>query len=399
MIACVASLLLPAIWIVDAQMGPGAQFADLPAAIAAAANGDTILVRAGTYTGFYSNGKAVTVRGEGRTSTRIVAQQLGTAAHVVNTGGTFVLSGLRLEGGNPALLLLNATIELLDCDLVGAAGPGQGGPGIVINDADVIAARCTFLGGSAIGQLVAAGGDGAHVAGGSVLVADQCWFLGGSVPGTSPVTQFAGRGVFCGGRARLDGCRARGGNGLLISGAGVEAGVTAIVRITGDATSYVAAGFSGGQLGSALRNIGGTIVRHDPVAVVGGVFGTVAVGQPVPRLLVDGAARADGTFDALQPVQVTLDGVVPNGFGFVAFGEPVFAPPSPPFATELQVGGAGSVVFVTPLDATGRAQFAYTPALIGGPLVGVPVHLQGGAWSPVLGSVLTSNLAVHIAVP
>lgn len=392
-------LLLPAIWIVDAQMGPGAHFADLPAAINAAANGDTILVRAGSYASFYANGKAVTLRGEGCATTRIVGQPTGPAAHVVNTGGTFVLSGLRLEGGNPALLLLNATIELLDCELVGAAGPGQGGPGMVVNSAAVTAARCTFLGGTATGQLIAVGGDGARVAVGSTFVADQCWFVAGDVPGLSPVTQFAGRGLSCGGRARLDGCRARGGNGLFISGAGVEAGSTADVRITGDATSYVAAGLSGGQLGSALRVIGGTVVRHDPVAVLGGVFGAVTIGSPMPRLRVDGSARADGTLDALQSVQVTLDGLVPNGFGFVAFGDPVFTPPAPPFASELLVGGAGAAVFVTPLDASGRAQFTYTPAAIGGPLVGVPVHLQGGAWSPALGSVLTSNLAVHIAVP
>ncbi|MFN7589350.1 MAG: hypothetical protein ACK5UQ_12805 [Planctomycetota bacterium] len=325
MLALACALLLPMIWIVAAQMGQGAHFADLPAAINAAANGDTILVRDGSYTGFYSNGKAVTLRGEGCTTTRIVGQPSGPAAHLVDTGGTFVPSGLRLEGGNPALLLLNATIELLDCEIVGAAGPGQGGPGMVVNSAAVTAARCTSLGATTTGQLVAVGGDGARVAVGSTFVADQCWFVADDVPGA--------------------------------------------------------------------------VVRHDPVAVVGGVFGTVTLGQPMPRLQVVGSAGQDGTLDALQSVQVTLDGLVPNGFGFVAFGDPVFTPPAAPFASDLLVGGAGAAVFVTPLDATGRAQFADTPALIGGPLVGVPVHLQGGAWSPALGSVLTSNLAVHIAVP
>ena len=38
MITLPSLLLLPAIWIVDAQMGPGAHFADLPAAIAVAAS-------------------------------------------------------------------------------------------------------------------------------------------------------------------------------------------------------------------------------------------------------------------------------------------------------------------------------------------------------------------------
>jgi pectin methylesterase-like acyl-CoA thioesterase len=107
-------LLLPAIWIVDAQMGPGAQFADLPAAIAAAANGDTILVRAGTYSGFSVNGKALTLRGEGMATTRILASALGMTVEILNAGGVFVLSGLRLEGGLPAMIVQSSAVELLD---------------------------------------------------------------------------------------------------------------------------------------------------------------------------------------------------------------------------------------------------------------------------------------------
>ena len=43
-------LVLPTIWIVDAANGPGTNFLDLPPAVAAAASGDTIIVRAGSYT-------------------------------------------------------------------------------------------------------------------------------------------------------------------------------------------------------------------------------------------------------------------------------------------------------------------------------------------------------------
>ena len=399
MILLPSLLLLPAIWIVDAQMGPGAHFADLPAAIAAAANGDTILVRAGTYSGFTVAGKVLTIRGEGSATTRVLAAAAGKAADILGSGGALVLSGLRLEGGAPTMSVQGAFVELLDCDLLGVSSAAAGGPALSTNNANVLAARCTFAGGSASGGVIAIAGDGVSVGGSSTFVADQCVFLGGDLPPVAGSFQQAGVGLRNGGQVRLDGCRARGGNGQGIAGAGVTVTFFASVRIAGDATSYVAAGLASGQVDVALRNAFGSIVRHDPVAVVGGVSGTVVTSQPLPRLRLAGAVRADGTLDALQPVQVTLDGLVPNGFGFLAFGDPVFTAAAPPFATELLVGGAGSAFFAGPLDALGRLQFAYTPALIGGPLVGAPVHLQGGTWSPVLGSVLTSNLAVHIALP
>lgn len=61
--------LLPTIWIVDAANGPGTNFTDLPAAIQAAASGDTVLVRSGTYAPFAVAGKALTIRGAGAATT------------------------------------------------------------------------------------------------------------------------------------------------------------------------------------------------------------------------------------------------------------------------------------------------------------------------------------------
>src|SRR4029077_1951436 len=52
MIPLVLVACLPTIWIVDSANGPGAHFTDLPAAIAAAASGDTLVVRAGAYMPF-----------------------------------------------------------------------------------------------------------------------------------------------------------------------------------------------------------------------------------------------------------------------------------------------------------------------------------------------------------
>jgi hypothetical protein len=310
-----------------------------------------------------------------------------------------VISGLRIEGGVPSLLLQNAAVELLDCEIAGSSGVGLVGAAVGMLDTYCIACRCTFQGGVALNTSVAVGGNAVASQGDSTFLADQCVMQGGDALAAGATLQVPGRGVWCIGQMRLDGCRVRGGAASSVGAPGIDVGSASTLRIVGDVSSYVAAGFVAGQPGTALRNLSGTVVQNGPITIVGSVSGSVGLGPSLPRLRVVGTARADGTLDALQSVQVTLDGLEPNGFGFVAFGDPVFAAPAPPFASELLVGGAGAAVFVTPLDATGRAQFAYTPALIGGPLVGVPVHLQGGAWSPVLGNVLTSNLAVHIAVP
>ena len=391
--------LLPTIWVVDAQMGPGAHFSNLPAAIAAAANGDTILVRAGDYAPFSIQGKFVTIRGEGSTTTRILGLPTGPAAQIDSPGGMTVLSGLRLEGGTPSLLLQSAAVELLDCDVASTSGVALAGAAVVLADTFCIASRCTFQGGSGVGALVAAGGHGVSCEGDSTLLADQCVIRGGdALPVGAPIL-LPGRGVLCGGQLRLDGCRVRGGAGPTAGVAGIEVASNATLRIVGDASSYVAAGFVAGQPGTALRNPAGTVFQNGPITMVGGVVGAIGLGPSLPNLQVVGAVRADGTLDALQPVQVTLDGLEPNGFGYVAFGDPVLTALVPVFATELLVGGAVSAAFVAPLDAAGRLQFTYTPAAIGGPLVGVPVHLQGGAYSPAVGGVLTSNLDVHIAVP
>ncbi|MBL8900958.1 MAG: hypothetical protein JNM84_25220 [Planctomycetes bacterium] len=90
-------------WIVDAANGVGAHFLDVPPALAAASDGDTILVRAG----FYSNAvtsRGVTLLGEG--SPTLVAGPAGvgfdTRAVLLNglpRGRSFVMRGFRLSGG------------------------------------------------------------------------------------------------------------------------------------------------------------------------------------------------------------------------------------------------------------------------------------------------------------
>lgn len=405
MISLPSLLFLPAIWIVDAQLGPGAHFADLPAAVAAAATGDTIVLRAGDYSALDLSGKALTIRGEGAAVTRILSN--GVAARVANTSGVVVISGVYLEGST-AMSTSSTAVELIECELVGRVGPISGGAGLSVGSSTlVLASRCTFVGGSVVaaaasfGLLI--GGDAVRVATsgglGTGFVADRCILRGGNIQVQIPGLGMAGRAILCSGRARLDGSRCRGGDGSTFGtgGTAVEAVGGGEVRIAGDATTYVIAGNSGSAPARAIRAAQATVILHGSVSTVGSFDGTVLGAPELPRLRVGGVPLADGAFDAQQQVQVTLDGLVPNGLGFLAFGTPVFVPPQPPFESELMVGGVGSAVMVVPLDAAGRVQLAYTPAALGPAMVDVPIHLQGGVVDPTMSSVLTSSLDVHIA--
>ena len=96
--------VLPTIWIVDAANGPGTNFVDLPPAVAAAASGDTIIVRAGSYSAFNVSGKALTIRGAGAAAAHVFGlgagapSSLGTTIAAVPAGSTFYVSGLSFAG-------------------------------------------------------------------------------------------------------------------------------------------------------------------------------------------------------------------------------------------------------------------------------------------------------------
>ena len=80
------------IWIVDAANGPGTNFTDLPPAVAAASNGDTIIVRPGTYSAFNVSGKALTMRGAGAATTMVSGST--TTISAVPAGTAFYVGGL-----------------------------------------------------------------------------------------------------------------------------------------------------------------------------------------------------------------------------------------------------------------------------------------------------------------
>lgn len=110
LLASIAGAVPGAVWVVDD--GGGADFTDVQPAIDAAAHGDTILIRPGSYGGFTIVDKALSLVSDGGQPPRIqdLAAVAGLAAdHPVN------LAGLNLRRG---LVLIDSDGQVLCSDLV-----------------------------------------------------------------------------------------------------------------------------------------------------------------------------------------------------------------------------------------------------------------------------------------
>ena len=173
---------LPTIWIVDAANGPGTNFVDLPPAIAAAASGDTIIVRAGNYSAFNVSGKALTIRGAGAAAAHVFGlgpgapSNLGTTIDTVPAGSTFYVSGLSFAGfhGVPPPILSSglgvlgaSRVVVTDAIITGpgitTAAWNYAGAGLVLSGgAEVHVSRTTMQGAGtgAIAGTVSFGGLG-----------------------------------------------------------------------------------------------------------------------------------------------------------------------------------------------------------------------------------------------
>lgn len=148
---CATALTAQRTWIVDRKNGPGADFVDLPPALASARDGDTIRIRAG----FYSRsrtGKALRILGEGNVSAlgleisglpvgktitvrNIALSTLKAPANgllsITGNGGHVVLDGVRSEvptlgldsTRRPAAVVTNSgAVSMNHCTFRGAPG-------------------------------------------------------------------------------------------------------------------------------------------------------------------------------------------------------------------------------------------------------------------------------------
>jgi hypothetical protein len=188
-IGIVALALAPAaaaqgqVWVVDAASGPGSDFTAVQPAVDAAAGGDAILVRAGSYPAFSIAAKALTLTAE---QGDIVTVEGGIAIHDLSAGQHVVLRGIDAVGpaGGYALDLrsTSGTLWIEDGSFAGAndAYLAVNHAASAEDCAAVVLARCTFAGGSghSVPVLVGDGGSGL-LATRSSVAAYECLFAGG----------------------------------------------------------------------------------------------------------------------------------------------------------------------------------------------------------------------------
>lgn len=161
LLALTAPALAGQLWVVDAAGGAGHDFTQLSAAVAAAGEGDTLLVRAGVYGDavVFDKGLRIVARTAGTPPVGEAVVVRGLSVRGLQAGKHVLLSGLTFTGDEAALSLKNNAggVWIEDCAGLGAKGVGlvaapnfhkAGHPGLVAeNCAEVVVLRSTFTGG------------------------------------------------------------------------------------------------------------------------------------------------------------------------------------------------------------------------------------------------------------
>lgn len=161
--------------------GGGGDHTTIQAAADAAADGDVLLVKPGTYPAFYVSGKGLSVIADGGV---VDVQAPGVQLSVTNEDQVIVLAGLHAQGVKilggmyPALMVADTegALRVEDCTFLGGDGdetncedygcPGtqeRGGEAVVLFRAlDASFARCTIQGGEGVNCLLNSTNGGGH---------------------------------------------------------------------------------------------------------------------------------------------------------------------------------------------------------------------------------------------
>ena len=426
MVLGVLALLFQTVWVIDDNGGPGVNFTDLPPAVAAAADGDILDVRAGEYTAFALSGKGLRILGEDQATTFLRVPPTGppsvgttTVANVpagsvvylervtFGTNLTGISIGpqvLSVSGATTRMVLRNvsinsppftvlspssvatgltvsgAEVHLYECTVRGASscsclfsGPVQGAPGVqVLNGARVEIAFSTVLGGnggaSSSGMCLgcaSAGGPGIAVGG----VLSQLWLVGSTVTGGGGATN-----IFGGGNA--------GGAGLSVD--------SSFARLSGNTTAVQggAGGGNNGAGGVGVLSTGSAVVDLHSVTVLGGTNGGggsaantsgpgITLGLPsLPLLGVSGNLSIAGGSATIS----LTEGPAAALFAIAFAGAPAYAGISGPFLGDAMIALTPPLV-VVPGTLSGMGDFTLNVPLGGLPpgAAWTPLHLQGAA--------------------
>ena len=298
------------LWIVDDDGGPGVDFTQPQAAVDAAADGDAILIRDGTYGGIAIDGKGLIVCGDPAGTVILSDAQIKVTN--LAAGQTVLLQRLEVHGvltfpvfigaGLPALHAEGnaGPVRVEDCrllpsDLVGTVtGLPGGGGAFVAGSSAVSFARCAFQGGAASSNPSGGGTHGLRAQGSNVAHYD-CELSGGSCPG-------ADCGAFGG-----CGSTAPAGSGALLESSAVFASGCAFAGGAGGAGADcfpAGAGGDGADGGDGARLAGGATLRALACTFAAGTGG----GSPHCDPGVDGEAldAAGGTFVPLPGIARSL---------------------------------------------------------------------------------------------
>ena len=387
-------------WIVDPQAA-GADFADLPAAVAAAADGDVIHVRAGSYSATVLDGRSLTIVG------------VGPEAHVasldvrnVPPGGWVLVRGLSSGGPSPEPALeleQNAgPVWIEDCELI---APWRTGATVVQSDA-VTFVRTQIEGGNpaeefslfcAPGQVT--GERGLLVDGSTVYVFDST-VVGG--PGTRDCQDPLGQGV--------TGFNAPGGPGIeLTSGCFLSLVGSSVTGGDGGDDTFDDVVCVGSPGGAGVLYVDAASVLHTKDSIVAGgpggnqftLFEPCTTGSDGPdvagsgsQLQLPGAARSlevSALASIVDGIDLTYTGL-PGDIVFLLFS----AKTSPFYATNC---GAAllpnlSTLFIEPAGIVPSSGILYDFVPVSGP--------QGpldAASLPMQGFFLGEGLSCHLSSP
>jgi hypothetical protein len=384
-------------WLVDAAGGAGVDFVDLPPAVAAAASGDVIFVRAGDYSGFTTS-KGLRILALPATSAPLAPTVRAAATSALHTIGvvnlpqseTFAMVGVGVEaptGTGAAMSVINCSgivhLEYCDFEMREPALSGVLRPGLLVMQSprvdiayceslgfpaalfDSSAVRCTnsrFLGndgGFFAGGVIHLPGHGVAALA-STIDLSRCHLQGGSVLGLAVLTE-AGSGL---------------------------ASAMSDWTIRSDATGSVVAGSLPGRAVFAARGTG--TVRYDPPSSfigTGGGAGTEPSLNAMPDAL---PSLAHVYLPVVGTMRVDIHGAPGDTFVFL-FGLPD-DPLSAPGAGELLLSIAATFPVAWGIVPTG----GYASLTL--PIPVVPLHGEQFAWQ-ALRSVPTGGLAFSNRTP
>lgn len=273
-------VLAQSTWTVDDDGGSGVDFDDLPAAVAAAADGDALLVRPGTYAHFTLSGKGLRIIGQGR----VLVVESGTTTQIagVPAGSELLLQGLEFPGpqqcAETRLSISGAQtrVTLIDVTAVGHINNCNAfSSALRVSASEVLLVRATLTGGGGFSPLPSSGGPGGsalHATDGArVFVVESALLGGAGTPGHSSAGD-GGPGLHAEAESRvwLGDSTSAGGYGSAalsgdtgLGGAGVLATSSARVRVSGGPGARITGGpalLEGGP--GVLASGGARVVVH-----------------------------------------------------------------------------------------------------------------------------------------